>query len=325
VTHPVIGGKRVKSLPARLAGALCMLLAGATLAQAYPDKPIRIVVPYPPGGGTDTLTRLVGKYLGDSLKQPIVIENRPGANAQIGMDAVAKAPADGYTLLAVAAGPLNDDNLKSYQPIALFAAPAYLMVVHPSVKAANVREFVALAKAQPGKLAYGSTGGGAASHLSAELFKAMSGTDLLHTPYKGVGNAVSDLLGGHIQMMIAPPQAVIPQVKAGTLRALGVTSAKRLPTMPDVPTIDEAGVPGYESVGWFGVVAPAGAPREVVVTLNAEINRILQLAEVRERLLELGAEPAKTTPAEFLDFIRRDNAKWAKLIRERGIVIEGAK
>ena len=315
----------LKSFATRLCAALFMSLAavGIAAAQAYPDKPVRIIVPYPPGGGTDTLTRLVGKYLGESLKQPMVIENRPGANAQIGMDLVSKAPADGYTLLAIAAGPLNDDNLKLYQPIALFAAPAYLMVVHPSVKASNVRELIALAKAQPGKLAYGSTGGGAASHLSAELFKAMSGTDLLHTPYKGVGNAVSDLLGGHIQMMIAPPQAVMSQVKAGSLRAIGVTSAKRMPTMPDVPTIDESGVPGYESLGWFGLVAPAGVPREVIVKLGAEINRILQLPDVRDRLLELGAEPAKTSPEEFLDFIRRDNAKWAKLIRERGIVIDG--
>jgi tripartite-type tricarboxylate transporter receptor subunit TctC len=197
--------------------------------------------------------------------------------------------------------------------------------VNPSVKATNVQELIALAKAQPGKLAYGSTGGGAASHLSAELFKAMSGTDMLHVPYKGVGNAVSDLLGGHVQLMIAPPQAVMPQVKAGSLRALAVTSPRRMPSAPDIPTISEAGVPGYESVGWFGLVAPAGVPRNVIDKLNAEVLRILQLPEVRERLLDLGAEPARTTPEEFADFIRRDNAKWAKVIKERGIVVEGAK
>jgi tripartite-type tricarboxylate transporter receptor subunit TctC len=315
----------MKAFRTVLAALACAMFATTALGQGYPDKPIRIIVPYPPGGGTDTLTRLVGKYLGESLKQPVVIENRPGGNAQIGMDVVTKAPADGYTLMAIAAGPLNDDNLKLFAPIALFAAPPYLMVVHPSVKANTVRELIALAKAQPGKLAYGSTGGGAASHLATELFKAMSGVDMLHTPYKGVGQAVSDLIGGHVHMMIAPPQAVIPHVKGGTVRALGVTGVKRMPTMPDVPTIDEAGVPGYESVGWFGLVAPAAVPRDVVAKLNAEINRILQLSEVRERLLELGAEPAKTTPDEFLAFIRRDNAKWAKLIKERGIVIEGAK
>ena len=309
----------------RLFGLLFVAIACAASAQTYPDKPIRIIVPYPPGGGTDTLTRLVGTLLGNSLKQPVVIENRPGGNAQIGIDVVTKAPADGYTLMAVAAGPLNDDNLKLFTPVALFAAPSYLLVVHPSLKAKNVKELVALAKAQPGKLAYGSTGGGAASHLSMELFKSMSGTDMLHTPYKGIGQATGDLIGGHVQLMIAPPQAVMSHVKAGTLRALGVTGARRTPTMPDVPTIDEAGVPGYESLGWFGLVAPAGVPRDVITKLNVEINRILQLPDVKERLLELGAEPAKLTPDEFLAFIRRDNAKWAKLIKERGIVIEGAK
>lgn len=315
----------MKATIVRLFGLLFLAIACAAPAQTYPDKPIRIIVPYPPGGGTDTLTRLVGTLLGNSLKQPVVVENRPGGNAQIGIDVVTKAPADGYTLMAVAAGPLNDDNLKLFAPVALFAAPSYLLVVHPSVKAQNVKELVALAKAQPGKLAYGSTGGGAASHLSMELFKSMSGTDMLHTPYKGIGQATGDLIGGHVQLMIAPPQAVMSHVKAGTLRALGVTGKRRTPTMPDVPTIDEAGVPGYESLGWFGLVAPAAVPRDVITKLNAEINRILQLPDVKERLLELGAEPANLTPEQFLEFIRRDNAKWAKLIKERGIVIEGAK
>jgi tripartite-type tricarboxylate transporter receptor subunit TctC len=311
----------MRNFVALLLLVLCSIVAGGASAE-YPERPVRVVVPYPPGGGTDTLSRLVGKYLSDSLKQPVVVENRPGGNAQIGMDVVTKAAPDGYTLMAIAAGPLNDDNLKQFAPIALFAAPSYILVVNPSVKASSVKELVALAKAQPGKLAYGSTGGGAASHLSAELFKAMTGTDLLHVPYKGVGNAVSDLLGGHVQLMIAPPQAVMPQVKAGSLRALAVTGHTRMPTVPELPTISEAGVPGYESVGWFGLVAPAGAPAEVVTKLNAEVNRILQLPDVRERLLELGAEPARTTPQEFLEFIRRDNAKWAKLIKEKGIVIE---
>ena len=315
----------MKAFLVRVLAALCIAVVPIAAAQTWPDRPVRIIVPYPPGGGTDTLTRLVGKYLGEALKQPIVIENRPGANAQIGMDVVTKAPADGYTLMAIAAGPLNEQNLRQFTPIALFAAPSYVLVVHPSVKATSVKELIALAKSQPGKLAYGSTGGGAASHLATELFKAMSGTDLLHTPYKGIGQAIGDLAGGHVQMMIAPPQAIMSQVKAGQLRALGVTGMQRIPTMPDLPTIHEAGVPGYESFGWFGLVAPAGVPPAVIDKLNAEINRVLQLPDVRERLLELGAEPAKTTPDEFLAFIRRDNAKWAKLIKERGIVIEGTK
>ena len=304
--------------------ALCMAAAGIAQAQPYPSKAVRIVVAYPPGGGTDILARLVGKSLNDALKQSVVIENRAGANGGIGLEFVAKSPADGYTLLAIAAGPLNEDNLRLFTPVTLFAAPAYTLVVNPAVKAATVKELVALAKAQPGKLAYGSTGGGAASHLSAELFKAMAGVDLLHVPYKGVGNAVTDLLGGQVQLMVAPTQAVTSHVKSGKLRALGVTGTRRTPSLPDVPTIAEAGVPGYEAVGWFGLVAPAGTPKEVVTILNGEINRILQTPDVKARLLELGAEPAATTPEQFLAFIRSDNAKWDKLIKDRGIVVEKA-
>jgi len=302
--------------------ALLVLASGAAFAQSYPSKPIRIVVAYPPGGGTDILARLVGKYLNDSVKQSVVIENRAGASGGIGRDMVAQSPADGYTLLAIAAGPLDDSNLKQFAAVALFAAPAYTLVINPAVNANSVKELVALAKAQPGKLAYGSTGGGAASHLSVELFKAMAGIDLLHVPYKGVGNAVTDLLGGQVQVMVAPTQSVTSHVKSGKLRALAVTGSRRTPSLPDLPTMAEAGVPGYEAVGWFGLMAPAAAPRDVVVMLNREINRILQLPDVKARLLELGAEPAAMSPEQFLDFIRSDNAKWDKLIKERGIVVE---
>ena len=313
----------MKSILRSILVVAAVLLAGAAVAQGYPNRPIRIVVPYPPGGGTDVLARLVGKYMNESLGQPIVVENRAGANARIGMDVVAKSPPDGYTLMAIAAGPLNEDNMKSFAPIALMAAPSYLLVVHPSVKANSVRELIALAKSQPGKLAYGSTGGGAASHLATELFRVMAGIELLHVPYKGVGQAVGDLLGGQVQMMIAPAQAVVPQVKSGRLRALAVSGAMRLSTLPDLPTIAEAGVPGYEALGWFGLMVPAGTPAEIVTRLNREVNRILTLADVRERLLELGADPASTTPAQFGEFIRRENAKWGKFIQEQGIVIDG--
>ena len=305
-----------------LASLLLGLFAGLAFAQPYPAKPIRIIVAYPPGGGTDVLARLVGKFLNDSIKQSVVIENRAGANGGIGVDLVAKSPADGYTLLAIAAGPLDESNLKQFVAVSLFAAPAYTLVIHPSVNATNVKELVALAKAQPGKLAYGSTGGGAASHLAAELFKAMAGIDLLHVPYKGVGNAVTDLLGGQVQVMVAPTQSVTGHVKSGKLRALAVTGSKRLATLPEVPTLAEAGVPGYEAVGWFGLMAPVATPRDIVTMLNRDINRILQLAEVKARLLDLGAEPASLSPEQFIDFIRSDNAKWEKLIKERGIVVE---
>ncbi|NBS58273.1 MAG: tripartite tricarboxylate transporter substrate binding protein [Betaproteobacteria bacterium] len=305
-----------------LAALLLALFAGLAFAQSYPAKPIRIIVAYPPGGGTDVLARLVGKFLNDSIKQSVVIENRAGANGGIGVDLVAKSPADGYTLLAIAAGPLDEINLKQFAAVSLFAAPAYTLVINPSVNATNVKELVALAKAQPGKLAYGSTGGGAASHLAAELFKAMAGIDLLHVPYKGVGNAVTDLLGGQVQVMVAPTQSVTGHVKSGKLRALAVTGSKRLATLPEVPTLAEAGVPGYEAVGWFGLMAPVATPRDIVTMLNRDINRILQLAEVKARLLDLGAEPASLSPEQFIDFIRSDNAKWEKLIKERGIVVE---
>ncbi|MBI3370198.1 MAG: tripartite tricarboxylate transporter substrate binding protein [Betaproteobacteria bacterium] len=293
--------------------------------QAFPNKAIRIVVAYPPGGGTDVLARLLGKYLNDALRQPIVVENRAGANGQIGVDYVAKSPADGYTLLAIAAGPLNDENLSLFAPIALFAAPSYVLVVNPEVSATTVRELVALARSQPGRLAYGSTGGGAASHLAVELFKAMAGIDMLHVPYKGVGSAVADLLGNQVQLMISPAQSVVAQVKSGKLRALAVSGSERSPSLPELPTISEAGVPGYSAEGWFGMVAPAGTPKDIVARLNRDVNGVLQLAEVKTRLIDLGASPASTTPEQFLEFIRRDNAKWAKLIKERGIVVEGAK
>lgn len=302
-----------------------MLFAASLFAQAYPSKAVRIVVPYPPGGGTDVLARLVGRYMGESFGQPVVVENRPGANGLIGMDMVAKAPADGYTLLAIAAGPLDSEHLPRFAPIALFAAPSYLLVVHPAVPAASLAEFIAHAKKQPGKLAYGSTGGGAASHLTAELFKAMAGVDLLHVPYKGVGPAVTDLLGGQVQMMVAPTPAVVQHARSGKLRALAATGARRSVAMPDLPTLAEAGVSGYEATGWFGLVAAAGTPGDIVNRLNGEVNRVLRLADVTARLHELGAEPAQTTPASFLAFIRADNAKWAALIKERNIVIEKAR
>jgi tripartite-type tricarboxylate transporter receptor subunit TctC len=313
----------VSRIAHRFLGAVLLLLAGAALAQDYPNRSIRLVVPYPPGGGTDVLARLVARNMSESFKQPIVVENRSGANAKIGMEVVAKSPADGYTLMAIAAGPLNEENMKLFAPVALMAAPTYLLVVHSSVKANSVQELIALARSQPGKIAYGSTGGGAASHLATELFRVMAGIELLHVPYKGVGQAVGDLLGGQVQMMIAPAQAVVPQVKSGRLRALAVSGGTRLSTLAELPTIAEAGVPGYEAAGWFGLLVPAGTPGDLVARLNREVNRMHALPEVRERLLELGAEPASTTPQQFGEFIRRENAKWGRFIQDQGIVIEG--
>jgi tripartite-type tricarboxylate transporter receptor subunit TctC len=303
-------------------GAFAALTAAAPASAAYPDRPIRVVVPYPPGGGTDILARLVGRNLNESWKQPVIIDNRPGANGLIGMDTAARAVPNGQTLMAVAAGPLDEHNLKYFTPVALFAAPPYLFVVHPGVKAASVKELIALARSQPGKMNYGSTGGGAASHLATELFKAMAGVDIQHVPYKGIGQASTELLGGQVQMLIGPSQALMPHVKSGKLRALGITSAKRSSVVPDVPTVAESGLPGYEAYGWFGLVAPARTPAAIVSQLNTEIVRILQTSEMKARLAELGAEPASYNPAEFLAFIRRENAKWDKLINDRKIEVE---
>jgi tripartite-type tricarboxylate transporter receptor subunit TctC len=311
----------MKLLPPLL-GLGVALACGVAPAAQFPERPVRIVVPFPPGGGTDVLARLVSRSLTETWKQNVIVDNRAGANGLIGMDIVARAAPDGHTLMALAAGPLDEHNLKYFAPVALFAAPPYLLVVHPSVKAASVRELVALAKAQPGKLNYGSTGGGAASHLSTELFKAMAGVDIHHVPYKGIGQATTELLGNQVQMLIGPSQALMPHVKSGRLRALGITSAKRLPLMPEVPTVAESGLPGYEAYGWFGLVAPARVPRPLVTAINAEVNRSLQSPEMKARLAELGAEPGNYRPDEFLAFIRRENAKWDKLIRDRKIEVE---
>jgi len=311
----------------RFAALLCatvtaLITPSAPHADEYPTGPIRVVVPYPPGGGTDVLTRLVGKHLADAWRQSVVVENQAGGSGVIGLDAVAKSAPNGYTLIAVAAGLLDDNNLKYFIPVSLFAAPAYLVVVHLSVPASSVNELIALAKAQPGRLAFASSGSGSASHLSTELFKAMAGIDLLHVPYKGVGQAATDLIGGQVQLMIGPAQALMPHVKSGKLKALAVTSARRSETAPNLPTVGESGLPGYEATGWFGLVAPARTPDAVIVKLNKEVNRILVLPEVKQRLFDLGVEPAGKSPAEFLAFIKTENAKWGRLAKERGIVIE---
>ena len=303
---------------------LCAALPLGAGAAGYPERAITIVVPYPAGGGTDVLTRLVGKHLTEVWGKPVIIENRAGANGQIGMDLVQRARPDGYTLLAMANGPLNEFNIRNFSMISLFAAPGYVLVVHPTIKASSVTELLALARAS-GNLAYASTGGGAASHLSAELFKAMTDINMLHVPYKGVGSAVSDLLGAHVQVMFAPPQAVTAHIKSGALRALAVTGNRPMALMPQVPPMAAAGVPGYESTGWFGLIGPGGMPQDAVVRLNAEIVRFLNTPEMARRLRELGGEPSALSPETFREFVQSDNAKWSKLIKDKGLMVEGAK
>jgi tripartite-type tricarboxylate transporter receptor subunit TctC len=305
-------------------------------AQSYPSRPIHLIVPFAPGGGTDILARLIGQRLTESWGQPVVVENRPGASGGIGSAQVARAAPDGYTLLMASTGALmamagagtpgasSDafDVRRDLAPITLAAAPPYLLVVHPSVPARSVTELVAYAKANPGKLNFGSSGTGAASHLAAELFAVMAGIKLVHVPYKGVGQAVADLLGGQVQLMFAPSPPVMPHIQSGGLRALAVSGAERSPTEPDLPTIAEAGVPGYEAVGWFGLLGPANLPRPLVDKINGEVRRILDTAEVKQRLAQLGAAPAGNTPDEFTAYINADIAKWTKLVNDLGIRME---
>ncbi len=302
-----------------LVGAALVLSAAGASAQGFPSKPVRIVVPFPPGGGADTLARIMEPKLAGIWAQTIVVENRPGASGHIGADFVAKSAPDGYTLLMSSTASLTEKNVTQFAPVSLVSASAYVVAANPGVAAADIRGLIALAKASPGKLGFGSSGTGAASHLSAELFKSMAGVDLLHVPYKGTGQALTDLLAGHVNLMFAPAQTVMPYVQAGRLKALAVTGAKRSATLPDLPTVAESGLPGYEAVGWFGLLAPAATPKATVAKLSAEANRVLAMSEVREKMLGLGAEPAGSTPEEFARFIRDDQAKWSRLMKDAGI------
>jgi tripartite-type tricarboxylate transporter receptor subunit TctC len=288
-------------------------------AQPFPAKPVRIIVPFPPGGGADTLARVMAPHLGKRWGQSVIVENKPGASGHIGADAVAQSAADGYTLLMASTGALDERNVKQFAPVSLVSASAYVIVAHPHVKANTVKELIAEAKANPGKLSFGSSGTGAASHLAGELFAAMAGVPLLHVPYKGTGQAVTDLLAGQIDLMFAPAQTAMPHVRSGKLKALAATSARRAATLPEMPTAAESGLPGYEAIGWFGLLAPAGTARSVVEAISADANAVLALADVREKLLAMGIEPSGNKPEEFAAFIRDDQAKWARLMASLGI------
>ena len=305
--------------------------AGA-LAQDWPSKPLRFIAPNLPGGPTDILARLIGQKLAESLGQPVVIENRAGAAGNIGTEAAAKAPPDGYTLVTgnnATFGAnvslykrLGFDPVKDFAPVILVATQPNILVVHPSLPVNSVRELVALAKARPGQLNYSGSGMGANAHLAAELFKSMTGTSIVHIPYKSAAPALTDLIAGQTQLMFATALSVVPYIKANRVRALGVTTAKRSRSVPDVPTIAEAGVPGFEASTWHGVLVPAGTPVAIVDRLNAEINRTLQQADVRDRLAALGAEIVGGTPKEFADHIQREIPKWAKLIKSIGVQLD---
>jgi tripartite-type tricarboxylate transporter receptor subunit TctC len=304
--------------------ALSLAVPLPTLSQPFPAKPVRIIVPFPPGGGADALARLMAPKLAEIWKEQVAVENRPGASGHIGAGFVAQAPADGTTLLMSSTASLTEKNVAQFAPVTLVSASPYVVTASLKTPVASIRELIALAGANPGKLSYASSGAGAASHLWAELFKSMAGVDLLHVPYKGTGQALTDLLAGQVDLLFAPSQTVIQHVRAGKLKALATTGARRTETLPDLPTVAESGLPGYEALGWFGVLAPAATPRPIVERLSADANRVLADPDVRSRMIALGADPRGNTPEEFARFIRDDQAKWAKLMREAGIKPESS-
>jgi tripartite-type tricarboxylate transporter receptor subunit TctC len=305
------------------------IFASAVSAAEYPDKSIRLIVPAAPGGGADFVARIVGSKLTESMGQTVVVDNRAGASGTIAAESTAKAPADGHTLLmgqstSVVIAPqlytkLGYDTLRDLIPVTLVARVPNVLVVHPGVPAASVKELVALAKARPDLLNFGSAGNGAPSHLAGEMFKTAAGVTMTHVPYKGAGLAVNALLAGEIQVMFAPSVAVLPQVKTGRLRALAVTSAARSSAVPELPTLVESGLPGYDISSWFGLFAPANTPAPIIEKIYRETAKVLQSPDVRERFSREGAEPVASTPVEFGAYVRSEFVKYAKLVKEAGI------
>lgn len=320
----------------QLASAVCLLslalLTGTAAAQTFPAKPIRLVVPYPPGGVTDILARPIGKGLYEALGQPVIIENKPGAGGNIGMDHVAKSTPDGHTLalssvatLAIGASlysKLPYDVLRDLAPVTRIGAVPNVLVVHPSVPANSVRELIAYAKANPRKLRFGSAGSGTTVHLSAELFKTMANIDMQHIPYKGAAPAMVDLLGGRVELMFDFLSPSLPHIKSQKLKALGVTGPKRSPLLPEVPTIAEAGVLGYEVYAAFGVLAPAGTPQAVIAKLSLEIAKLLGSPEMKEILAAQGAEPIGDRPEEFAASLKKEVEKWAVVVKASGARVD---
>jgi tripartite-type tricarboxylate transporter receptor subunit TctC len=312
------------------ASIMACAIGSAAEAQNYPAGQVRMVVPFPAGGATDVLGRVLSAHLQNLWGQAVIPEYRPGAAGLLGARQVIGSPADGSTLLLASMGAVlsvassqsgagNPEVTRELAPISLVAAPPYIVVVNPAVPVRTTAELIAHAKANPGKLTYGSSGVGSASHLSGALFAQAAGVELLHVPYRGTGPAVTDLLGGRIDMLFAPPLVVTPHISAGTLRVIGTTGSTRSPLFPDMPTIAETGLPGYESLGWFGVYAPANTPREIVAKVSADLAKILAMPEVKQRLAEVGVEPVPSTPAAFTTFTNAEIAKWLELAQRAGI------
>jgi tripartite-type tricarboxylate transporter receptor subunit TctC len=316
-----------KSIGSRFAIALGLAIAlpAAALAQDYPGKPIRLVVGYSPGGTTDIIARIIGAQLSKTLHQAVVVENRPGAGGNIGADFVAKAAPDGYTLMLGTAGTMAVnpwiyknmpfDTVHDFAPISLIASLPNLMVVNPKVPARNVQEFVAWAKQHPGKVFFASSGIGNTPHLTAELFNQTTGLNMIHVPYKGSGPAMTDLVGGKVQVMFDNMPSAIGHARSGELRALAVTSPKRVSSAPDIPTVAESGYPGFKVVTWFGLFAPAGTPSAVIERLNREVADAVRDPQVHKHLLDLGAEPTSNSPAEFSKLVKDEKETWGKVVK----------
>lgn len=308
------------------------LIAGSAAAQTYPSKPVRMMVPFPAGGGSDTMGRIVGTRLSERLGQQIVVENRPGAAGSIGADIVARAPADGYTILLGSTSELVQypnvnpkipyDPVRDFAPISLVGTIPLVLVVHPSLPVKNVKGLVALAKARPGEINFGSAGQGATTHLAVELFILLTGVKMTHVPYKGSPQAVADLVSGDVQLGIPTMPAALPFIKSGRVKVLAVSSAKRASNLPDIPSLDEAGVKGYDATLWTGMLAPAGTPKEIINRLHAEIAKVLALKEVNDALDKQGAEAQGSTPEQFTAFIKTEHAKWAKVVKTAGVRIQ---
>jgi tripartite-type tricarboxylate transporter receptor subunit TctC len=309
--------------------AAAVLCAGAAVAQTYPVKPIRFIIPFTPGGNTDVLGRLLGQKLTEAWGQPVVIDNRAGAGGTVGVDQASKSAPDGYTIVMGTFGSvlvakslykkLDYDPLRDLAPVVLVSTPPGLLVTNPQVPVKNVQELIAYARSFPGKLNYASSGNGTWNHLFGELFNSMAQAKTVHVPYKGAAPAVTDLLGGQVQMMFSPFPPALPQVRSGRLRALAVSTEKRSGLLPEIPTVAESGLSAYAAEGWFAVLAPAKTPSAIIGQLNRELNRALQLAEVKAALAADGAETAGGTPEELARSVREGSAKWGKLIRELGM------
>lgn len=314
------------------AGALALnaaLASHTVIAQNdYPARPLRLIVPTAPGGGTDFTARTIAQRLGEAIGQTVIVDNRPGAAGNIGVDIAAKASPDGYTLvMPITSFSINPhlydklpfDTVADFAPIVLAASAPLLLVLNPSVPAKSVSELIAVAKAKPGQLNYANSGNGTTAHLAGELFKKMAGVNLVSIPYKGGGPAVVDLIAGQVQVYFSTIPAALAQVQAGRLRGVAVTATRRVPLIPDLPTVAESGLPGFEVIGWFGVFAPAATPRPIVARLNTEINAVLKLAETQKRFASDGLVPGGGTPGELGNFLRAEVAKWGALIRDAGL------